>query len=58
MPGTGDGLAVDTIARYPDALLLIPDLSHLPTIETAGVPSDEWFTSVVHEIRAAGATAA
>lgn len=47
----GLALAVDTIARHPDALLLIPDLSHLPTGPPAGVPSDEWFTSVVHEIR-------
>jgi len=49
----GLALAVDTIALYPDALLLIPDLSHLPTGPPAGVPSDEWFTSVVHEIRTA-----
>ena len=49
----GLALAVDTIALHPDALLLIPDLSHLPTVATTGVPSDEWFTSVVHEIRTA-----
>ncbi|OHV62893.1 recombinase family protein [Pseudofrankia sp. BMG5.36] len=46
----GLALAVDAIALHPDALLLIPDLSHLPTVPAAGVPSDEWLTSVVHEI--------
>ncbi|MDT3443576.1 recombinase family protein [Pseudofrankia sp. BMG5.37] len=52
----GLALAVGAITLRPDALLLIPDLSHLPTVPAtgapaAGVPADERFTSVVHEIR-------
>jgi len=46
----GLALAVDTIALHPDALLLIVDPSHLPTVPAAGIPTDEWFTSIVHEI--------
>ncbi|OHV39810.1 MULTISPECIES: hypothetical protein [Pseudofrankia] len=47
----GLALTVDAITLHPNALLMIPDLSHLPTGPAAGVPSDEWLTSVVHEIR-------
>ncbi|MBL7496141.1 recombinase family protein [Frankia sp. CNm7] len=47
----GLALAVDTIALHPDTLLLIPDLSHLPTTPASGAEVDERFTTVVHEIR-------
>jgi len=45
-------LAVDEIARHPEALLLVPDLSHLPTATGGREPFDERFTTVVTEIRA------
>jgi len=45
-------LAVDEIARHPEALLLVPDLSHLPTATAGREPFDERFTTVVTEIRA------
>jgi len=45
-------LAVDEIARQPEALLLVPDLSHLPTAPVGGERFTERFTTVVTEIHA------
>ncbi|MBL7492501.1 hypothetical protein I6A60_06775 [Frankia sp. AgB1.9] len=43
-------LAVDEIARHPDAVLLVPDLSHLPATREGWAAWEERFTSVVTEI--------
>ncbi|OHV27528.1 MULTISPECIES: hypothetical protein [Pseudofrankia] len=43
-------LAVDEIARHPEALLLVPDLSHVPTARAGGETFAERFTTVVTEI--------
>jgi len=45
-------LAVAEIARHPEALLLVPDLSHLPTATAGGERFDEQFTTIVTEIHA------
>jgi len=45
-------LAVDEIACHPEALLLVPDLSHLPTATAGEDTFAERFTTVVTEIHA------
>ncbi|OHV63657.1 hypothetical protein BCD48_37790 [Pseudofrankia sp. BMG5.36] len=45
-------LAIDEIARHPEALLLVPDLSHLPTAAAGRVVFDEQYATVVTEIHA------
>ncbi|WP_045876700.1 hypothetical protein [Pseudofrankia sp. DC12] len=46
----GLALAVAEIARHLDAVLLVPDLSHLPTSREGWAAWEEWFTSVVTEV--------
>ncbi|MBL7499777.1 hypothetical protein [Frankia nepalensis] len=48
----GLALVIDEIAHHPEALLLVPDLSHLPTTATGWAELHERFTTVVTEIRA------
>jgi uncharacterized repeat protein (TIGR03917 family) len=46
----GLALAVEEIARQPDAVLLVPDLSHLPTSRDEWAAWEERFTTMVTEI--------
>lgn len=50
-------LAVEEIGRQPDAVLLVPDLSHLPTSREGWAAWEERFTSVVTEIHTLDAVA-
>jgi uncharacterized repeat protein (TIGR03917 family) len=47
----GLALAVDEIGRRPDAVLLLPDLTHLPATPQGWAELEKRFTSVVTEIR-------
>jgi len=48
-------LAIDEIARHPEALLLVPDLSHLPTTVAGRMVFDEQYATIVTEIHALNA---
>jgi uncharacterized repeat protein (TIGR03917 family) len=51
MTRPGLALAVDEIGRRPDAVLLLPDLTHLPATAQGWAALEKRFTSVVTEIR-------
>jgi uncharacterized repeat protein (TIGR03917 family) len=53
----GLALAVEEIGRQSDAVLLVPDLSHLPTSRESWAAWEERFTSVVTEIHTLDAVA-
>jgi uncharacterized repeat protein (TIGR03917 family) len=46
--------AIEEIGRRPDAVLLVPDLSHLPTSRGGWAAWEEWFTNAVTEIHTLG----